>query len=83
MCGGNLMATVDDAFAYAQSLSPAEQVELISRLWESVPKSDFKPSDSDLAEVKRRWAEYEAGRMEAVPWEIVREEIRRQIALHE
>ncbi len=77
------MASIDDAYSIAQSLSPAEQVELISRLWESVPKSDFKPSDSDLAEVKRRWAEYEAGRMEAVPWEEVRDEVRRRIASHE
>ncbi len=77
------MATVDDAFAYAQALSPAEQVELISRLWESVPKSEFKPPASHLAEVERRWAEYEAGRMEAVPWEEVRDEIRRMISSHE
>jgi putative addiction module component (TIGR02574 family) len=77
------MASIDDAFSIAQSLSPAEQVELISRLWESVPKSDFKPSDIDLAEVKRRWAEYQAGRMGAVPWAIVRDEIRQQIASNE
>jgi len=77
------MASIDDAYSMAQSLSPADQVELISRIWESVPKSDFKPSDSDLAEVKRRWAEFETGRMEAVPWETVRDEIRRVIASHE
>ena len=74
------MATVDDAFSYAQSLSPAEQIELISRLWESVPKSDFQPPDSHLAEVDRRWEEYKAGRMKTVPWEVVRDEIRRMIA---
>ena len=73
------MASIDDAYSIAQSLSPAEQVELISRLWESVPKSDFRPSDSDLAEVKRRWAEYEAGRMEAVPWEEVWSEIESEL----
>ena len=81
--GESVMATIDDAFSIAQSLTPTEQFELISRLWESMPKADFKPSDADLAEVKRRWAEYEAGRMEAVPWEVVRDEVRRQNASHE
>ncbi|HEY4234953.1 MAG TPA: addiction module protein [Lacipirellulaceae bacterium] len=73
------MATVDDAFAIAQSLTPAEQIALISRIWEAVPKSEYRPSDADLAEVKRRCAEYDAGRMEAVPWEIVRDEVRKKL----
>ncbi len=77
------MASVDDAFLYAQSLSPNDQHVLVERLLEAMPPHDFKPSDSDLAEVKRRWAEYEAGRMEAVPWEEVRDEVRRRIASHE
>jgi putative addiction module component (TIGR02574 family) len=77
------MASVDDAFALAQSLSVPERFELIERLWESIPSQDFKPSDADLADVKRRWAEYESGRMEAVPWEVVRDEIRQIISSHE
>jgi len=73
------MSNVDDAFLAAQSLTPAEQIQLISRLWESMPKTDFRPSDADLAEVKRRWAEYKAGRMEAVPWEEVHNSVMREL----
>jgi putative addiction module component (TIGR02574 family) len=77
------MATVDDAFSYAQSLSPADQHVLIERLLEAMPKQEFTPPDSHLAEVKRRWAEYEAGRMEAVPWEEVWSEVRADLGLDE
>ena len=81
------MATVDDAFAIAQSLTPAERCQLIDRLWDTIPPQglpqDFKPSEADLVEVKRRWAEYEAGRMKAVPWEEVRDDIRRIIRSHD
>jgi putative addiction module component (TIGR02574 family) len=36
-----------------------------------------------LAEVKRRWAEYEAGRMEAIPWEEVRDSVRHRLESHD
>ena len=70
------MPSIDDAFSIAQALDPADRIELIARLWETIsPQENWTPSDSDLAEVKRRWAEYEAGRMEAIPWEDVCAEI--------
>jgi putative addiction module component (TIGR02574 family) len=74
------MASIDDAFAYAQSLSVAERFELIERLCESIPPQEFKPSDADLAEVKRRCAEFDAGRMESYSWEEVRDAVRRRIS---
>jgi putative addiction module component (TIGR02574 family) len=77
------MASVEDAFAIAQSLTPAEQIALISRIWEAVPKADFRPSDADVAEMDRRWAEYEAGRMRAIPWEEVRDSVRQRLKSHE
>lgn len=77
------MASIDDAFAFAQSLSPADQHILIERLLDAMPAQEFRPPDSHLAEVERRWAEYEAGRMESIPWEQVREEIRRMMPSHD
>lgn len=78
------MASVDDAFSAALNLGTEEKLQLISRIWESIPaKGDFRPSDDDLAEVKRRWAEYEAGRMPAIPWEQVRDSVRQRINSHE
>ncbi len=77
------MATVDDAFSFAQSLSPTDQQILIERLLAAQAKQDFTPPESHLDEVKRRWAEYEAGRMETIPWEQVRDEIRQMISSHD
>lgn len=74
------MASVDDAFHAAQGLGVNEKLQLISRIWETIPPTgEFRPSDSDLAEVKRRWSEYEAGRVEAIPWEEVCRSVRRRL----
>ena len=71
---------VEGAFAIAHSLTSAQKLELISRLWNDVRvRGDFRPCDSDLAEIKRRWAEYEAGKVKAIPWEEVRDEMRRRL----
>jgi len=78
------VSRVDEAFLSAQSLKPADKLELISRLWESIRLVDgFRPSDADLEEIKRRWAEYESGKVKAIPWETVRDEIRSKLASHE
>jgi putative addiction module component (TIGR02574 family) len=77
------MASVDDAFLAAQALAPADKLALISRLWETFPRAEWRPGDSDLAEVKRRWAEFEAGTEKAIPWEEVRDEARRRLKSHD
>lgn len=70
-------SSVDQAFVAAQSLAPDQKLELISRLWDDVRVSGtFRPSDADLAEIKRRWAEYESGQVKSIPWEQVRDEVR-------
>ena len=78
------MSNIDDVLSIAESLAPADRLELIARLWETIPPGEgWKPSDADLAEVKRRWAEYEAGRMEAVPWEDVWAEVESRLDAHD
>lgn len=75
---------VDDAFLIAQSLKPADKLELISRLWESVTLANgFRPSEVDLAEIKRRSAELDEGTVKSVPWDVVRDLVRSRIARHE
>jgi putative addiction module component (TIGR02574 family) len=73
------VSSVDDAFFAAQGLGPSEKLQLISRIWESIPLASWRPSDSDLEEIKRRWSEYEAGEAETIPWEEVRDEVRRKL----
>ena len=77
------MSSIDEAFVVAQSLAPAEKLELISRLWEEIRLSgDFRPSNSDLAEIKRRSAELDAGTVTPIPWEAVRDSVRRRLESH-
>ena len=73
------MATVDDAFLVGQSLNPDDRLKLISRLWETIPPSGWRPSDIDLAEIRRRSAEYDAGKVQAIPWEKVWADIEHQL----
>lgn len=77
------MATVDDAFAYAQSLSLADRQILIERLLDAQRSQGFIPPDSHFAEVEHRWEEYKAGRMPTVPWEQVWSEVQAELDLDE
>jgi putative addiction module component (TIGR02574 family) len=77
------ISRLDDALICAQSLSPADKLELISRLWKSIKTEGFRPSDADLAEIKRRSAELDAGVVKAIPWAAVRDSVRSRIARHE
>jgi len=75
------MSSVDEAFLAAQALGTQDKLELISRIWQTIPpQGDFRPSDSDVADIKRRWAEYEAGRMKTIPWDEVWKDVERELA---
>ncbi len=72
------MAAFDDVLEAARTLSVDDQIRLIDRLQESFP-----PSDEWLAEVQRRSAEYDAGKVTASPWSEVRERVRRRAGLEQ
>ena len=66
------MSQVDDAFFFAEPLSPDDRLRLIARLWASLPPDHWAaPSPAELADVERRLAEHAAGQTADVPWEIV------------
>jgi putative addiction module component (TIGR02574 family) len=76
----NATTSVDDAFLLAQSLPPADKLQLISRLWDNIRLGGgFRPSDSDLREMQRRSAEFDAGKVKGIPWEEVWADIERQM----
>ena len=78
------MSSVDDAFLAAQGLGTPEKLQLISRIWETIPPTnEFRPSDSDLELVKRRCAELDAGLVTPIPWEEVRDSVRRLLASYD
>jgi putative addiction module component (TIGR02574 family) len=77
-------SSMEQAFRLAQTLSPDERLQLISRLWESIRLSgDFRPSDADLCEMQRRSAELDAGTVKGIPWEVVRDSVRARLASNE
>lgn len=76
------MSTFDDVLDAAQNLAPSDRIRLIDALWDTVPPEEWPaPSDEWVAEVQRRSAEYDAGRMSASPWPEVRQRARRKAGL--
>lgn len=67
------MPDYEALLADASRLPIAERIQLIEALWDTVPEDAFPPlSDEWIAEIQRRSAEFDAGLVEAVPWEEVR-----------
>ncbi|HMP08612.1 MAG TPA: addiction module protein, partial [Lacipirellulaceae bacterium] len=61
-------------------LPVGERVQLIEALWDTVPPDAMPPlSDEWLAEIERRSAEYDAGKVTPIPWEQVRVEASRRL----
>ncbi len=66
------MSTVESILAEASRLPVADRLRLIEALWETVPEElAMTLSPEWMAEIERRSAEFDAGRMEGVPWEEV------------
>jgi putative addiction module component (TIGR02574 family) len=78
------MAVYDDVLGSAQSLQPAERLQLIDALWDSLPPEQRPaPSEEWVNEVERRSSEYDAGRMSASSWEQVRDRAHKKAGLDE
>jgi putative addiction module component (TIGR02574 family) len=73
------MSSVDDTFLAASALGTEQKLELIARIWDSIPPASFRPSDRDLEEMKRRCAELDSGAVKAIPWEEVRVNVARKL----
>jgi putative addiction module component (TIGR02574 family) len=60
-----------------EELTIAERLDLISRLWDSIPDTveDLPIPDWHRAEVERRLIEADASPENAVPWEQVKQEL--------
>ena len=76
------MPEYEALFADASRLPVAERIQLIEALWDTVPEDALPPlSDEWIAEIQRRSAEFDAGLVEAVPWEEVRADALRRAGL--
>ena len=57
-------------------LPPAERLELAEHLWDSLDADDLPPlTDDQVAELRRRIAEYRRDPSKGAPWEEVRERL--------
>ena len=76
------MTTLQEIIDAARALSPAERLRLVDAMWdEQHPESWPALSPEWLAEVRRRSAEFDAGRMKASPWEEVQARVRQKAGL--
>jgi hypothetical protein len=70
--GASRTANSDEAFRIAESLSPAERLGLIARLWATLPQEIWpKSTDNELAEADRLLAQKGIARGESVAWPVV------------
>lgn len=61
------------------TLSPAERLELIGALWESLPPADVPVTEEEKALLDARLADLEKNPADQSPWAEVRERLRRQL----
>jgi putative addiction module component (TIGR02574 family) len=74
------MSDYDTLLADASQLPLDARIELIEALWDTVPEDAAPPlSDEWLAETNCRSAQYDAGSVQAIPWEHIRAESLRRL----
>jgi putative addiction module component (TIGR02574 family) len=71
--GGIAMSNYEALLAEANLLPVVDRIQLIEALWDSLP-ADCLPhlTDEWIAEIQRRSAEFDAGIVQATPWEQIR-----------
>lgn len=78
-----LMSTLQEIIDAAKSLSPADRLRLVEAVWDDEHPENWPALSPEwLAEVQRRSAEFDAGRMKASPWEEVQSRVRRKAGLN-
>jgi putative addiction module component (TIGR02574 family) len=69
--------TTEEVLHSALALPVGEQVELIEALIAALDEADPEPLDEAwMAEIRRRSAELDAGKVTPIPWSVVRERAR-------
>jgi putative addiction module component (TIGR02574 family) len=82
------MLTIDEILEAARKLPLSEQIQLADRLEAEIPEAiphsiaeaDGVTGEGLLAELQRRWEDYESGRTKALPADEVIAELRRRQA---
>lgn len=69
----------DQVFQAAMGLPETERAELVDSLIASFTPSSAPLDDAWIQEIHRRTAEVDAGKVEMIPWEVVRERVHAQV----
>ena len=77
------MSNYDALLSDASQLPLGERIQLIEAFWDVVvPEEEMPPlSDEWAAEIQRRSVEYDAGNVQATPWEEIRADALRRAGL--
>jgi putative addiction module component (TIGR02574 family) len=61
-------------------LTPAERLQLVEELWDSIEPQDLPPlTDRQIEEIEQDWADHKRDPSSAVPWEEVRRWLRSRL----
>ena len=61
-------------------LPPAERLQLVEDLWDSIQPQDLPPlTDREVEEIEQDWADHKRDPSSAVPWEEVRSWLRSRL----
>ena len=61
-------------------LPPAERLQLVEELWNSIQPQDLPPlTDREVEEIEQDWADHKRDPSSAVPWEEVRSWLRSRL----
>lgn len=66
----------DQVFQAAMALSEVQRAELVDSLIATLPPGEPLLSEEWMQEIERRTAEIDEGKVEMIPGEVVREELR-------
>ena len=76
------LTTLAEIIEAARALSTAERLRLVDAVWDDEHPENWPAISLEwLAEVQRRSAEFDAGRMKASPWEDVQARVRLKAGL--
>lgn len=74
------MSSLQEVLEAACSLPEEDRLELVDELIATLEPEDKPPLDEEwVAEIQRRSREYDAGRMPAVPWDVVKDQARKRV----
>jgi putative addiction module component (TIGR02574 family) len=62
-----------------EALKPAERLELLERLWDSLSDDEVPLTDAQKAELDRRLEDLDRNPEDSEPWEAVRDRLQRRL----